>query len=74
MKFFNKRTYVPPVWVRGTLRGSSHQFAPEAGSRPMFSDPLDETVYDEESELRQPEQQSIREAIPTDKSPGGLDK
>jgi hypothetical protein len=73
MKFFNKTTANPPTWARGQITGSSSQLDPEAGARPMFSDPLDEDVYDDRFDRRQGEYISTKDIIPTDTSIGGED-
>lgn len=73
MKFSNPTTYNPPTWVRGVLAGSSNQLAPEAGARPLFSDPLDEEVYETRFDQRQNQQMSVKDVVPTDKSAGGED-
>ncbi len=73
MKFFNKTTGDPPTWVRGTMVGSNSQLPREAGARPMFSNPLDEEVYDTSRDQRQGEYMSIKETRGTDKSQGGVD-
>jgi hypothetical protein len=73
MKYFAKVTSRPPTWVRGSIIGSISQLSVDAGSRPLFSDPLDEDVYDTRFDQRQIEYMNVREAIPQDKSIGGVD-
>lgn len=73
MKFFNKTTANPPTWSRGTLTGTNSQLSSEAGARPLFSNPLDEDVYETKFDRRQGEYMNIKETAPTDKSIGGQD-
>lgn len=73
MRYFNKATYSKPPWERGTLVGSNSQLSPDAGARPLFSDPLDEEVYEARFDTRQVQQMTVRETIPTDQSYGGDD-
>lgn len=73
MRFFNKTTDNPPTWSRGTLTGTTSQLSPEAGARPLFSNPMDEEVYDAKFDRRQGEYMNVKETIPTDKSIGGKD-
>jgi len=73
MKVFNRGTSNPPTWSRGTLTGTNSQLPREAGARPMFSDPLDEEVYETKFDVRQGEYISTKETLPTDKALGGQD-
>ena len=73
MKYFNKVTRNPPPWARGSIIGSNSQLDPRAGSRPIFSNPLDEAVFDVRFDKRQVEQMNVKEATPTDKAIGGED-
>ena len=73
MRYYHKTTYSKPPWTRGTLVGSNSQLAPEAGARPMFSNPMDEEVYEVRFDTRQVEQMSVKETAPTDESYRGED-
>ncbi len=74
MRFYNKTTYNPPTWSRGTIRGSTNQLSEEAGGRPLFSDPTAEEGYDKRFDLRQAEYMNTPEVAATDKSVGGVDE
>jgi hypothetical protein len=73
MKYFNKTTYSKPPWVRGTIVDSTAPSSAVIGARPLFSNPLDEEVYDTRFDQRQIEQMTVRDASPTDESYGGED-
>ena len=73
MRFYNKTTANPPTWARGQITGTNTQLSPKAGARPMFSDPLDDDVYDNRFDQRQGEYISTKDVMPTDTSIGGDD-
>lgn len=73
MRYFNKTTSNPPTWSRGQLIGQTSQLSPSAGARPLFSDPLDEEVYETRFDHRAGEFMNVKETVPTDKGLGGAD-
>lgn len=73
LRYYDKTVSIPSPWSRGTITGSSSQLSPDAGARPLFSDPLDDDSYETKFDRRQGEFMNVKETVPTDKSIGGVD-